>query len=135
MIARVRSFLFSIQTKLVLAMTAVIVLAILLAGVVFVARTRNDRKDQALNRIVAESPAIYNVALNAAYSQDVNTFYNTLDSLAKQQNVRILIEDARSNEVLHDTSHQADGKVLSLPPGHLDDRRGYVSWGGGETVG
>jgi len=134
-IARVRSFLFSIQTKLVLAMTAVIVLAILLAGVVFVARTRNDRKDQALNRIVAESPVIYNVALNAAYSQDVNTFYSTLDSLAKQQNVRILIQDARSNQVLHDTSHEADGKPLALPPGHLDDRRGYVSWAGGETVG
>ena len=57
MMPRLRSFLFSIQTKLVLAMTAVIVLAILLAGTVFVARSRNERKDAALNRIVAASPA------------------------------------------------------------------------------
>ena len=50
---RLRAFLFSLQTKLVLAMTAVIVLAILLAGAVFVARYRNERRDQALNRVAA----------------------------------------------------------------------------------
>ena len=56
--ARMRSFLFSIQTKMVLAIAAVIVLAIFLSGVVFVFRTREERREQALDRVAAASPAI-----------------------------------------------------------------------------
>jgi signal transduction histidine kinase len=126
--ARARSFVFSIQTKLVLAMTAVIVLAILLAGVVFVARTRNDRRDQALNRVVAESPVIYQTAVVAAVRQDVASYYATLDQLARQRNVRILLLST-DNVVLHDTSSEAQGRTIALPAAHLDSHNGgYVAW-------
>ena len=57
--ARVRSFLFSFQTKLVLAITAVILLSIFLAGAVFVVQTRDDQRQDALDRVAAASPAIY----------------------------------------------------------------------------
>ncbi|HEX5480337.1 MAG TPA: HAMP domain-containing sensor histidine kinase [Dehalococcoidia bacterium] len=131
---RLRSFLFSIQTKLVLAMTAVIVLAILLAGTVFVARSRNDRKEAALNRIVAESPAIYNTAIYYSRNQNPATFYSTLDKLSQTQNVRILLLST-NNTVLHDTGHQVDGKQIAIPSSRFDDRRGYVSWESRESMG
>ena len=131
---RLRSFLFSIQTKLVLAMTAVIVLAILLAGTVFVARSRNERKDAALNRIVAASPAIYNTAIYYSAHQNAATFYSTLDKLSQQQNVRILLLST-DNTVLHDTGHQIDGKQIAIPASRFDDRRGYVSWESRESMG
>lgn len=127
MTSRLRSFVFSIQTKLVLGMTAVIVLAILLAGAVFVARTRHDRQDQALNRVVSASPAIYQQALLAATRQDVPNFYGTLDRLAAQQDVRILLLST-DNVVLHDTNKQVTGKSIAVPQEHHDERRGYVSW-------
>ncbi|MHB8376245.1 MAG: sensor histidine kinase [Dehalococcoidia bacterium] len=125
--ARLRSFLFSIQTKLVLAMTAVIVLAILLAGAVFVTRTRDERRDQALNRVVSASPAIYQQAVVAAVRSDITGFYATLDGLSRQQNVRILLLST-TNIVLHDTSNEAQGKSIALPPQQADQHRGYVAW-------
>jgi len=125
--ARLRSFVFSIQTKLVLGMTAVIVLAILLAGAVFVTRTRNDGKQQALDRVVAASPVIYQQALVAATRQDVPGFYATLDRLAQQQDVRILLLST-DNVVLHDTAQQASGRSIALPEEEHDEHRGYVAW-------
>jgi signal transduction histidine kinase len=125
--ARLRSFIFSIQTKLVLGMTAVIVLAILLAGVVFVTRNRHDREQQALDRVVSASPAIYQQSLLAATRQDVPNFDATLDRLAQQQDVRILLL-SNDNVVLHDTSQQVAGKSIALPEEHHDAHRGYVSW-------
>ncbi len=125
--ARLRSFVFSIQTKLVLAMTAVIVLAIFLAGAVFVTRTRDERRDQALNRVVAASPAIYQQAVVAAVRTDLTGFYASLDGLSRQQDVRILLLST-TNIVLHDTSNEAQGKSIALPPQQPDQHRGYVSW-------
>ncbi len=129
-----RAFVFSIQTKLVVGITLLIVLAILLAGTVFVARTRNEGRDQALNRVVAASPAIYQKAVGAAFRQDLPNFYATLDGLSKQQNVRILLLST-SNVVLHDTGHQIEGKSVALPAAAGERHRGYVAWQSQRDIG
>ncbi|MBF6598881.1 MAG: HAMP domain-containing protein [Dehalococcoidia bacterium] len=129
--ARLRSFLFSIQTKLVVAMTLVIVLAILLAGVVFVAKARNDQQEQALNRVAAASPAIYQEALATLYrqpEQNASGFDQSLDRLAKAQNVRILLL-ANDGTVQHDTANALTGRRMVPPPISVDDvHRGYIAW-------
>src|SRR5437870_1641438 len=93
--ARLRAFVFSFQTKLVLALTGVILIALFLAGSVFIARTRGERRDQALNRVAAASPAIYQQALFSLLPKERNErpFTETLDLLATDQNVRILLVD------------------------------------------
>src|SRR6266571_742976 len=137
---RVRAFLFSLQTKLVLAMTAVIVLAILLAGAVFVARNRNERRDQALNRVAAESLAIQQEALisvgNASSLQPQlqDKAYQDLDDLAREQGVRVLLLSPNDGSVFHDTSGNLEGQQIEAPrPSGSDIRRGYVSWEPGEN--
>lgn len=129
--ARVRAFLFSFQTKLVLALTGVIVLAILLAGVVFVTRTRDERREQALNRVAAASPAIYQQAFYSLVKpgRDGRPFSETLDKLAQDQNVRILIV-GNDGAVLHDTEdNRLTGNIVNVPTSSVEDhRRGFVAW-------
>ena len=54
--------LFSLQSKLVIAMTLLIVLSVVAAGTVFVLRSRDDRRQQALERLAAAAPGIYQAA-------------------------------------------------------------------------
>jgi len=126
----VRSFLFSFQTKMVLAIAAVIVLAIFLSGVVFVFRTRDERRAQALNRVAAASPAIYQQAFFALLprDEDEHEFYEVLDDLAQQQDVRILILST-DGTVLYETDERLTGEQLDVPPSTPSDiQRGFVAW-------
>jgi signal transduction histidine kinase len=128
--ARVRSFLFSIQTKMVLAIAAVIVLAIFLSGVVFVFRTREERREQALDRVAAASPAIYQQAFFALLprDEDERQFYEILRDLSQEQDVRILILST-DGTVLYETSEQLTGQRIVVPEsGREDIQRGFVSW-------
>ena len=130
MTTRIRAFLFSFQTKLVLSLTGVILLAILLAGGVFVVRTRNERRDQALNRVAAAAPAIYQQALFALLPQErgERPFSETVDLLAKDQDVRILVV-ANDGTVLHDTDGSLSGRRMSVPQSTIEDyRRGFLAW-------
>lgn len=130
MIAHLRGFVFSFQTKLVLALTAVILLALFLAGTVFVVRTRNERQQQALDRVAAASPAIYQQALFALLPQeeDEHPFTETLDDLAHQQDVRILLV-SNDGVILHDTGDQLKGLGISIPNStNTDLQRGFLAW-------
>src|SRR6476660_2535510 len=49
----------SLQAKLVLAMTALMVLTVLATGAIFVLRSRSEREQQALDRLAATAPIIY----------------------------------------------------------------------------
>ena len=115
--ARLRSFLFSIQTKMVLAIAAVIVLAIFLSGVVFVFRTREERREQALDRVAAASPAIYQQAFFALLprEEDDRQFYEILNDLSDEQDVRILILTT-DGTVLYETSERLTGQRIVVPP-------------------
>ncbi len=130
MSARLRSFLFSFQTKLIVSLTLVIALAILLSGAVFVARTRDERREQALDRVAAASPAIYQQAFFALLPQEQSErpFSETLDALAADQDVRILLV-AKDGSILHDTAGALADTHIDIPPSSVDDvRRGFVSW-------
>lgn len=126
---RIRSFLFSLQTKLVLAMTGVIIIAMLVAGAVFVARDRQNSKERALEQIAASSPAVYEEAIQALRRGDPEEdFYLALDAIAREQNVRILLV-TEGDTVLHDTAGRLREKRLVVPesaPG--DVGRGFKSW-------
>jgi signal transduction histidine kinase len=133
--ARVRAFIFSFQTKLVLALTAVILLAILLAGTIFVIRSRNERRQHALDRVAALAPSIYQQTLFAFILRDQSDIPVTqqLDNLANEQEVRILIV-SNDGAVLYDTSHRATGAATDVPLPTLQDRqRGFVAWEPAET--
>jgi signal transduction histidine kinase len=133
--ARLRSFVFSFQTKLVMAMMGVILLAVLLAGAVFVARTRHERRQQALDRVAAASPAIYQQAFYALVEQSETdqSFSDALDQLAKEQDVRIIVVD-NTDTVFHDTGGTLDGAVIPVPASNGDDlQRGFVAWEPGES--
>ncbi len=129
--SRLRAFVFSFQTKLVLALTAVVLLAMLLAGVVFVYRTRADRQQSALDRVAAASPAIYQQAFLALLPDEQKegvTYSQLLDSLSAQQQVRILVV-SNDGAVLYDTSGHLAGTAIDVPRSSLDDlRRGFVAW-------
>jgi signal transduction histidine kinase len=128
--ARLRSFLFSIQTKMVLAIAAVILLAIFLAGVVFVFRTREERRQQALDRVAAASPAIYQQAFFALLprEEDERQFYEILADLSEQQDVRILILST-DGTVLYETNERLTGQRIVVPESTPEDiQRGFVSW-------
>lgn len=130
MTARVRSFLFSFQTKLVVSLTLVIALAILLSGAIFVIRTRGERQQQALDRVAAASPAIYQQAFFALLPREEpeEPFSEALDELAEDQDVRILLVST-SGSVLHDTGGNLTNSQVDVPPSTEDDvRRGFVSW-------
>jgi len=124
-----RTVLFSFQTKLVLSMTGVIVIAILIAGAVFVARDRHDSKERALERVAATSPVVYEEALEAIGREDSeDDFYHTLDAIARQQDVRILLVTS-DGTVLHDSDGKVEGKELQVPASDDDDHaRGFKAW-------
>jgi signal transduction histidine kinase len=141
LIARVRTFVFSFQTKLVIALTSVIVLALFLAGSVFVVRTRTERRNQALDRVAAASPAIYQQALYALLpqEQDERPFAETIDDLAKEQDVRILLitnmalnadgSGGATAVVDHDTGGQLNGATIQIPGSTTaDQQRGFIAW-------
>jgi signal transduction histidine kinase len=126
----VRSFLFSFQTKLIVSLTLVIALAILVSGAVLVARTRDERRQQALDRVAAASPAIYQQAFFALLprEQSERPFSETLDALAADQDVRILLVST-GGSVLYDTGGRLGGSQVDVPASTVEDlRRGFISW-------
>jgi signal transduction histidine kinase len=129
--------LFSLQTKLVLAMTALIVLSVVAAGVVFVLRTRDDRRDQALERLAAAAPGIYqatpfNVVVDRQGGPDgprgVEALTTSIDNAAFARGVRVILV-TEGGQVLHDTEGGLTGEKVSYPVGGPEDaQRGYASW-------
>jgi len=126
---RVRAFVFSFQTKLVLAMTGVILIAIFVAGAVVVTRSREDREQRALERVAAQSPIVYQEALRALESRDEEEpFYETLEEIASDQSVRIFIVSA-TDVVLYDTGGRLVGKEMEIPATRFKDyKTGFVAW-------
>ena len=131
--ARVRSFLFSFQTKLVLAMTGVIIIAILLAGAVFVARDRADSQERALERVAAASPARLPGGAQALIRRRrLRRSSFAANARRRSPATRMSASWSSSSEdsVLHDTGGDLDRQLSSqIPelPRRLH-RRGFVAW-------
>ena len=126
--------LFSLQSKLVIAMTLLIVLSVVAAGTVFVLRSRDDRRQQALERLAAAAPGIYQAAPfdvlvgKPGEPVDVSSLTTSVDSAAYKQGVRVLLVGAEGR-VLHDTEGGLTGVTVAYPSaGPEDAQRGFSSW-------
>jgi signal transduction histidine kinase len=133
-VTRLRSFVFSFQVKLTAALFAVILAGLFISGLVFVVQTRDERREQALDRVAAASPAIYQQSFNALYSQNPDEdIRETLQELAQQQDTRILLLGA-DGVVVYDTNDgQLNGTTVDVPDSTFADiERGYIAWPGPE---
>lgn len=105
----------SIQSRLSLAFGAVIVLALVLAGTVFVALRRGEREQQALEHLAAVAPQ---VTLELRTVQRANAgpeqVADLLRRAARDRDVRVLLVDQR-NVVTQDSGESLVGKSLQSP--------------------
>ena len=127
------SILFSLQSKLIFAFVAVVMVALLLASAVFVFVRRGDQERHELDRVLASSPAIFVrfsiLEERAVRRAQVAAF---VDEAAEGFDVRILLVDRRLGEVIADSEDVLTGQRLVLPrelsvsePGHFPP---YISW-------
>ena len=58
-VKQISARLFTLQAKLVIAMTALIVLAVMATGAILVLRSKDEREMQALDRVAATAPLVY----------------------------------------------------------------------------
>lgn len=130
--------LFTLQAKLVVAMTALIVLAVLATGAIFVLRSKDERERQALDRVAATAPLVYQAmpfqSGSVAYTSGVLTtqpsdYEPNVDKLAFDRDVRILLVGDK-NVVIHDTGGGGlQGFQISYPPANDEAiKRGFLAW-------
>ncbi len=127
------SGLFSLQTKLMVAFGVVVLVALMLAGGVFVFVRRGDQEQQELDRVIAASPsihAVFGVLLERGTAPAVLTEF--VDEAAATFDVRILLVDRTSGVVEMDSGGGLIGEQLTLPQEISVERPGrgrpYVSW-------
>ncbi|MCH8949834.1 MAG: HAMP domain-containing histidine kinase [Chloroflexi bacterium] len=127
------SILFSLQSKLIFAFVAVVLVALMLASSVFVFVRRGDQERHELDRVIASSPAIY-VRFSILRERAVrpSQLAAFVDEAAEGFDVRILIVDRRQGEVIADSEDMLTGQRLVLPrelsvsePAHFPP---YISW-------
>ena len=130
------SILFSLQTKLIATFVVVVLVAVVLAGAVFVAIRRNEQEKQALDHVIANSPAIYTeFTYNQRQGQPVEELSRYVQDAATDYDVRLLLVDTTDLSITTDTEGDLAGQKLVLPKevnvSAVRDaqRRAYFSWG------
>ena len=133
------SVLFSLQSKLIAAFVLVMLVAVVLAGTVFVFVQRGEQEEQALDHVSAASPAIYgdfiSIYANSIFApQQVDleaTLVEFVDAAATERDVRILLMDRRGL-VIKDSQGDLTGEQITLPGDFRTQlrpfSRAYVSW-------
>ena len=135
------SVLFSLQSKLIAAFVLVMLVAVVLAGTVFVFVQRGEQEEQALDHVSAASSPIYSafISLNSEYLHGLRqgdleaTLVEFVDGAAQEQDVRILLMDRRGL-VIRDSQGDLTGEQITLPREFQVSRtqlrpfRPYVSW-------
>ncbi|MCH7511870.1 MAG: HAMP domain-containing histidine kinase [Chloroflexi bacterium] len=133
------SVLFSLQSKLIAAFVLVMLVAVVLAGTVFVFVQRGEQEEQALDHVSAASPPIYSafISLYSEYLHGLRqgdleaTLIAFVDVAAQEQDVRILLMDRRGL-VIKDSQGDLTGEQITLPGDFRTQprpfSRAYVSW-------
>jgi signal transduction histidine kinase len=127
------SLLFNLQTKLILAFALVVIVALVLAGSVFVAVTRGDEEEQALDHVIAASPAIYTEFTFLQRRGDpADTLAAFAELAAERYDVRILLVSRFDGSIVADTDGELAGQGLTLPEEfELEGQtrtQSYISW-------
>jgi signal transduction histidine kinase len=128
--------LFSLQAKLIATFVVVVLVAVVLAGAVFVVIRRNEQEQQALDHVLANSPAIYSEftrrQLRGEAPADLSQY---VEEAAADYDVRVLLVDVTDFTISTDTEGDLTGQQLVLPDevnvSAVRDIRGraYFSWG------
>ena len=126
------SILFSLQSKLVGAFVLVVLVALVVAGSVFVAIRRHDQEEHSLDHVIAASPAIYSEFTFIQRRGDPETELAQYVGLASQAyEVRILLVDRGTGFIAADSDNELGGRQLVLPANFdvaSTGRATYVSW-------
>ena len=128
------SVVFSLQSKLILAFVGVVMVALVIAGSIFVLIRRDDQEHRELDHVIAASPAIYAVfSLLEERRATPLVLEEFVDTAAESFDVRVLLVDRRDALVVADSSQSLMGERLDLPVDFTvaQQRRGrqpYVSW-------
>jgi len=108
-------FVHSLQWKLILAFSSLVVAALVLAGGVFVLLSQDEEEERALDHTVAAAPSIYNGFLQHLFQggslQELESY---IREAAQEYDVRILMLD-ESSQVIVDTSDDLTGEQLDVP--------------------
>jgi len=108
-------FLHSLQWKLILAFSALVVAALIVAGSLFVFLTQDEEEERALDHTVAATPSIYSGFLQRLLQGDsLQELESYVREAAQQYDVRILMLDG-SSRVIVDTSEDLTGERLAIP--------------------
>ncbi len=108
-------FLHSLQWKLILAFSSLVVAALVLAGGLFVLLTQDEEEERALDHTVAAAPSIYSGFLQHLFQGDsLQELESYIREAAQQYDVRILMLD-ESAQVIVDTSGGLTGEQLAIP--------------------
>jgi signal transduction histidine kinase len=128
------SIVFSLQTKLILAFVGVVMVALVIAGSIFVLIRRSDQEQHELDQVIAASPAIYAVfSVLEERRVPPEVLQEFVTSASEGFGVRILLVDRESAHVAADSGEHLTGEVLALPAEvmvaqHRPGQRPYFSW-------
>jgi signal transduction histidine kinase len=119
----------NLRVRLSIALAAVIVLALLLAGAAFVVLNRDDREQQALDHLAAVAPQV-TLELRAVQRAGATPeqVAELIRQAAREEQVRVLLVDRR-NVVTEDSEGNLEGRTLEPPPPG-SERSLYRTWTG-----
>jgi len=127
------SALFSLQSKLIAAFVLVVLVALVVAGGIFVVSRRDEQEEQKLDHVIAASPAVYTEFSFLQRRGDPPSVLSEYVQLAGDAHgVRILLIDRSDGTIADDTDEALTGEQLVLPEEFDVARPGifrpYVSW-------
>lgn len=109
-------YLATLQSRLVAAFVLVVLVALVLAAVVFVALRRGDQEQHQLDQVAAASPALFGeFSAVSIRSRDEEALRRFVDQAADDHDVRVLLVD-QTGIVAEDSGGGLLGKKLALPP-------------------
>ena len=129
------SALFSLQSKLIAAFALLTLASLVLAASVFVFVRRGEQEEQALDHVIATSPAIYTeFSFLQRRGDPESVLAEFIQAAAVEHDVRILLLDRRDGTVLVDSDDTLAGERLHLPRDfdtsitRTTRFRPYISW-------
>ncbi len=112
----------SLQSKLIVASVAMVLVVLALAGFVFVWLNRGDERERKLEHVTANSGAIQSeFLLRQLRGEDEEELTVFVNDAAAAYDVRALMID-QTGQVVADSSGDLDGALLTLEPGTPPDR-------------
>ncbi len=125
-------FFYGLQFKLIMAFGLIVLVALVLAGSVFVAVRRGEAQDAALDHVVAASPPVYSgFTFRQRQDQSVLELVQFADAAAEQLDMHILMVDRVSGTIAYDTQDDLTSEKITVPEDEVipaSPLRPYVYW-------